>query len=353
MKEISYKNFSFQTHQNNWDNNKPNMCQFELTFKCDLHCKHCYSDCYNNPYYIKKELNTKEVKFILDKVYKAGVIWLCFTGGDPLAREDFLDIYSYAKNKGFIIIIFTNGYSMTKKIADYLQNIPPFVIEITLNAITKKTYEDISGVKDSFEKTMAGIDMVIKRKLPLKIKTQVTRQNIEELERIKGFVQGLGLRLRPSPMLHARLDGDISPSKLRITPQQALDIDNKFRPITDHPTANQDRKNKLFRCAIGTSDGFHVDPYGNMLPCSSIRKPVVNLLESNISKAHSELSSRVRMRNFVTNSKCRYCELRDLCRLCPGSALLETGNMESSIGYFCELAYLSKRHFSRSTKIKK
>jgi len=340
MKKLNYKDFSFRTHMLNWHRHKPNICQFELTFKCNLHCKHCYSDCYNNPYYIKKELNTKQVKFILDKIYKAGVIWLCFTGGDPLTREDFLDIYSYAKNKGFIITIFTNGYSMTKKITDYLENMPPFVIEITLNAITKKTYEYISGVGDSFEKIMAGIDMIMRRKLPLKIKTQVTRQNIKERERIKRFVQGLGLRFRPSPMLHARLDGDISPCKLRITPQQILDINKKFRPTANQPRENQDKKNRLFRCTIGTSDGFNIDPYGNMLTCQKIRKPAENLLESSISKARNKLYSRIRRINFVTSSKCRYCELRGLCRLCPGSALLETGNMESSIGYFCELAYL-------------
>ena len=328
----------------NWRRHKSNICQFELTFKCDLHCKHCYSDCYNNSYYTKKELNTKQVKFILNMLYKTSVIWLGLTGGDPFTRKDFLDIYSYAKNKGFIITIFTNGYSMTKKIADYLQDKPPFVVEITLNAITKKTYEATSGVGDSFEKTMAGIGMIVKRKIPLKIKTQVTKQNIEELEQVKEFVEGLGLKFRPYPMLHARLDGNIAPCKLRVTPQQILDIDNKFRPTADHPTANQHRKNRLFRCAIGTSDGFHVDPYGNMLPCSSIRKPVVNLLENSIAKAQHEVSLRIK--NFKTNSKCQYCKLRDLCRWCPGFALLETGSIESPIEYFCKLAHLTKKEFS-------
>ncbi|GAF88367.1 unnamed protein product, partial [marine sediment metagenome] len=117
MREIQYKTFSLRTHKINWLLKRPNVCQFELTFGCNLHCKHCYTDCYNKPAYLKKELKTREVKFILDKVYKAGVIWLCFTGGDPLTRKDFLDIYSDAKDKGFIITLFTNGYSMTEEIA--------------------------------------------------------------------------------------------------------------------------------------------------------------------------------------------------------------------------------------------
>ncbi|MFQ5868041.1 MAG: radical SAM protein, partial [bacterium] len=87
MREIQYKTFSLRTHKKNWLLKRPNVCQFELTFGCNLHCKHCYTDCYNKPDCLKKELKTGEVKFILDKVYKAGVIWLCFTGGDPLTRK--------------------------------------------------------------------------------------------------------------------------------------------------------------------------------------------------------------------------------------------------------------------------
>lgn len=47
MRVINYRNFSLRLHKNNWQKGKPNVCQFELTFGFGLHCKHCYSDCYN------------------------------------------------------------------------------------------------------------------------------------------------------------------------------------------------------------------------------------------------------------------------------------------------------------------
>ncbi|MFC1631823.1 hypothetical protein ACFL2I_04640, partial [Candidatus Omnitrophota bacterium] len=62
MKETPYKTFSWQTHKKNWRIKKPSACQFELTFKCGLHCNYCYSDCYNKPADIAKELGAKEVK---------------------------------------------------------------------------------------------------------------------------------------------------------------------------------------------------------------------------------------------------------------------------------------------------
>ena len=78
--------------------------QFELTHRCNLRCQHCYIVRNNK----KAELTYKEICRVIDEVRKEGCLWLCLTGGEPLLREDFLDIYSYAYKKGFIITIFTN-----------------------------------------------------------------------------------------------------------------------------------------------------------------------------------------------------------------------------------------------------
>ena len=351
MREIQYRTFSLRTHKINWLLKRPNVCQFELTFGCNLHCKHCYTDCYNKPAYLKKELKAKEIKFILDKVYKAGVIWLCFTGGDPLTRKDFLDIYSYARDKGFIITAFTNGYSMTEKIAKYFKKRPPFVIEMTLNAVTEELYEKISQVKDSFEKAMKGIDLILRENLPLKIKTQIIKDNLGEVPKIKKFIKGLGLKFRPSSDLHARLNGDLAPCNLRISPQEVLCLNGKRRlsdngcrllqKTEDTPRlrSGQGRqKTDLFRCAIGGGDGINLDPYGNMFLCNLIRKPAFNLLKVDIEYASNKLLSLVRNRKFVGNSKCKGCNLREFCRWCPGRAYLEAGNEEASIPYYCERA---------------
>ena len=71
-----------------------------------------------------------------------------FTGGEIFARRDFLDIYTYAKRKGFLITLFTNGTLITPRIADYLAAWRPFAIEITLYGRTKDTYERLTGIPD-------------------------------------------------------------------------------------------------------------------------------------------------------------------------------------------------------------
>lgn len=345
MRIIPYKDFSSKFHKKNWQNKKPNVCQFELTFGCGLHCKYCYSDCYNKARFIQRELDTREIKLILDKVYSQGMLWLCFTGGDPLTREDFLELYAYAKNKGFIITIFTNGYSMNKKIAEYLKDKSPFVIEITLNAVTEDLYERMSQVKGSFAKAMNGINLILKANLPLKIKTQVTKDNLRELPKIKKFVESLGLKFRPSVFLHSRLNGDLVPCNLRISPQEVLSLNgNKRAPIDDcellPQTAHRTPHTAFFRCAIGGGDGIYIDPYGNTFPCDCIRKSKINLLKEDVEEAQDKVLDWVRTRYFANNSKCQSCSIRNTCFNCPGKALLETGDLEGRVDWFCALAHL-------------
>ncbi len=292
------------------------------------------------------------MKSIINKMHRMGVVWLCFTGGDPLTRDDFLELYSYAKDKGFITTIFTNGYSMTPEIADYLVKRPPFVIELTLNGITQKTYEKMARVKGSYSKVMAGLEMLRKRNLPLKIKTMATRQNIEELSGIKQFLESRGLKFAPSTLLHAGLNGDITPCKLRLKPEEVIALDKMFslksmgEDSECPPTHNSGKKglreeNRLFRCAAGGSDGINVDPYGKMFMCSCLREPAISLLQArqpDIEKALFDTFPTIADRTFETSSKCRYCDIIDLCGLCPGKAYLETGSMEKPVEWFCELA---------------
>ena len=340
MRESRYRDFSLKTHKINQSMQRPNTCQFELTFGCGLHCKYCYTDCYNRPDYLKKELDTNQIKSALDKVYQAGAFWLCFTGGDPLTRPDFMDIYSYAREKGFIITLFTNAYSMNKEIAGYLKQRPPFVIEITLNALSQGLYEKISQVKGSFKKTMAGLKLILKQGLPLKIKTQIMKDNLKELPRIKKFISSLGLEFRPDFTLHARLNGDSAPCDLRISPRQARELNGSGRVGSSCPGALPAKANSrgdfLFHCAAG-GDDIHIDPCGNIFLCNLVRNPSFNIFKTDIAQALNKLYLLARESKFSADSECNNCSLRQFCDWCPGKAYLEAGDMQAPIEYYCEL----------------
>jgi len=344
MRTTCYKSFSLKFHKKNWQNKRPNLCQFELTFGCGLRCKHCYTDCYNKAGYIRRELNTKEVKLILDKIYDRGILWLCLTGGDPLIRPDFLELYAYAKNKGFIITVFTNAYSISRRTLDYLKNNSPFVIEVALNAVNEDLCEKITQVKGSFVKIMQGINLILKAGLSLKIKTLVTKDNLKELPRIKKFVESLGLKFRPSVLLHNRINGDSTPSNLRISPQEVLSLNGKRKLSLSDCDLSLDSELRaqsceLFRCAVTGGDGIHIDPCGNIVPCNCIREPKVNLLKEDLAEARKKVLDWVRTRYFSGNIKCQRCPIRSRCYNCPGKALLETGSLEGIVNWYCSLAH--------------
>jgi len=342
MHEAQYKNFSLRIHKRNWRLKRPNTCQFELTFGCQLHCRHCYTDCYNNKRYQQKELDTKKVKLLLDKLSASGVLWLFLTGGDPLSRNDFLEIYSHANNKGFLISVFTNGFSMTSEIIRYFMKKPPFVIEITLNAVTEKLYEKMSHVKGSFAKTMNGLQLIIGAGLQLRIKTDVTRDNLQEIDKIKRYVEALGITFTPNIDIHARLNGDLTPCSYRIMPFEALKIQGKAilgRPCNSE-IAFGESKTSLFRCAAGGRDGIYIDPFGNLTPCNLLRKPSFSLLDTEINDVLRNLSLLISRSEFITKSKCRDCVRRNTCRVCPGKAYLEKGDREVPVEYYCKMAEL-------------
>lgn len=355
IREIEYKDFSREFHKSNYLSQNINVCQFELTFACNLHCRHCYTDCFNRPDFIKKELNTSQIKNILDRVYKKGILWLCFTGGEPFMRSDFLEIYAYAKKKGFIITIFTNGTLLDKGKCDFLKEHKPFCVEVTLNGVTQKTYEAISGIGGSFHKAMRAIDMIIKHRIPLKIKAMLIQQNKNELKNIKDFAKTLGAQFSYSAEIFPRLNKDTGPCQLRLDPREIIEA---AKGLNNHPARKDIKSNarkfirpsdNLFRCAAGRDTVF-ISAYGEMLFCNTLRSPSVNLLSHTIDYGIKNVFANVIEKKFKTDSKCRRCRIFYLCHWCPAKAEFETGNKEEPLDFFCNLARLCHEEWLSPSK---
>ncbi|UCC95667.1 MAG: radical SAM protein [Candidatus Omnitrophota bacterium] len=336
-----YKHWSARFHADH--SKEPIAVQMELTYRCPLHCVHCYSGCYNNLEYAKKELATKDVKILMDKLYNAGCLWCAFTGGDPMARDDFLELYEYAKQKGFILTLMTNLVALTDEILEKMIEEPPFSIAMTLNGATRETYEKISQVKGSFKIVMSNIDKVLKAKLPLKIKTLLSRNNIHEIDRIKAFVESKGLKFYPTANIYARLNGDTTPCQYRLPIERfianGIDGEDECGNVVDHKLQTKKFKlqNRFFRCAIGNWQ-WHIDPYGELNICSFVREPAYSLLSGDAIEGITELADYIKNKRFSRHSECESCEIWYRCYSCPGKAKLEVGDEEAPVPYFCKLA---------------
>src|SRR5512135_320975 len=103
MDLLPYSEFSLGVHRRAAGKRIPLSGTIEATRRCNLHCVHCYN---NLPIEDRssrnRELTSADHRRILDEIAGAGCFWLLYTGGEIFAREDFPDVYRYAKSKGFI-----------------------------------------------------------------------------------------------------------------------------------------------------------------------------------------------------------------------------------------------------------
>ena len=131
-----------------WDKMKTKKGLFyfdlEITARCNCNCRHCYI---NLPAGDKKaqkeELSVEKIDAIAREAVDLGAIWCLITGGEPLLRKDFSEIYMSLKRKGLLVSVFTNATLITEKHADMFKVYPPRDIEVSVYGITKKTYEKI------------------------------------------------------------------------------------------------------------------------------------------------------------------------------------------------------------------
>jgi len=351
MKNISFANFYTKIKNRSY---LPLYGHIDLTYRCNLDCIHCYCKGSED---IDRELSTEEWKLIIDEIHKEGCIYLAFSGGEPFIKDDFLEIYSYAKRKGFIITIFTNGQHLPEDAIKYLIKLPPFSLEITLNGVTKKTYELVTRVSGSFEKVMKTIRLLKEEKIPLKLKSNCLIQNKNEVAKIKKFTdEFLG---RPSKrtyyfkydsMIYPRLNGDKKPCNYRLSVNELLKIKgqdkdfwNEFKKSfhCEYPILSR-KKDFLYQCNAWINQ-FFVDPYGGLKFCQFSNKFSIDLKTTPFKVGFFEVFPQLLRERFNTNSKCRDCHLRPICFYCPARAFLETGNEEGPVDYYCELAKSMER----------
>ena len=145
----------------------PLVCQWEVTCRCNLHCVMCYTDCFNRPEFVRQELTTGDILRIMDEMAEAGTLELCLTGGEPMMRPDFFQIYEHAVRRGFLVTVFTNGTLITEAAAERFAACRPHRIEISLHGMTADTFERVTQGPGSHRRCLDGIRLLLERHLPV------------------------------------------------------------------------------------------------------------------------------------------------------------------------------------------
>ncbi len=327
MQTRAYNKFWQQIHKSAKEKGSLLRVMFELTYRCNFKCRHCYVP---ESFREKRELKTKEVFSILDQLADIGCFYLGFTGGEPFMRKDIIQILCYAKKKGVEIIIYSNGSLIDEIIARELAQLKPNKVDITLPAMTEAAFEKITCSPGSYKKVFKAIGLLHKNKVNLGFKTCVLKENEAQIEDIQDFAESLGALHRLDTRLSPRLDGSKEPfryrgslkNKLQATGYrlQAIRKDN-FKECDLVATNQIPDSNNLFKCAVGVSQAA-INPFGELKMCLMIDFPKYKILKTSLKDAWQRLKGLVSSIKQDKNYKCDRCNLAPFCKWCPGRAWL-------------------------------
>jgi radical SAM protein with 4Fe4S-binding SPASM domain len=322
---------------------------FELTFRCNLRCVHCYitqADSLGKLPSGVQELSTAEVCGIIDQIVAEGCLFLLLTGGEPLLRSDFVEIYTYAKRKGLLLYLYTNGTLLTPELADFLGEWRPRHVEISLYGCTRETYERVTGVSGSYERCRRGIDLLVERGVPLHLKTMALTLNKHELPGMRAFAEDLGLDFRFDAEVHACVDGSRRPWNYRLSPEEVVELDmadprraKSWRELYERVPHDGHVSEALYACGAGLAS-FHIDACGQLTPCMSVRQSTYDIRRGSFGEGWRTYLKRVRCQEMPRDYRCARCAARAFCTSCPGRSFLETGDQRTPSNHACEVAHL-------------
>jgi MoaA/NifB/PqqE/SkfB family radical SAM enzyme len=257
---------------------------FELTDRCNLSCQMCYiRHPANNAARRQKELSASEWLALAQDAVDNGMVFLLLTGGEVFVRPDFFEIYSPLTRMGLILTLFTNGTLVTDRIAERLAEAPPGLTQITIYGATAATYEAVTGVPGSYARCCAGIEALLKQRIPFDLRTTITQQNFGELEAMRQMAHNWGLPFSGAWMLMQRRDGNPSNvDNCRLSAQDCVSLEAADRASADEwiETASRDlsaRSDSIFNCQAGRSM-FVANSVGEMNLCVNLSKPAARPL---------------------------------------------------------------------------
>ena len=159
-----------------------------------------------------------------------GAMWCLLTGGEPLLRDDFEDIYLGLKRQGLLVSVFTNACLVTPAHIDLFRKYPPSDIEVTVYGVTRETYERVTRRPGSFDRFMRGLNLLMDSGIRIRLKAMAIQSNLHEQNEIAEFCRARTKDYyRFDPLLHLRFDGDpVRNDEIRaerLTPEQIVALE--------------------------------------------------------------------------------------------------------------------------------
>ena len=345
---------------------------FELTVRCNLKCKMCLfrHDDSENTEIMAKEKTAGEWIDMARQVAELGTLKLLITGGEPMLRPDFCEIYEEIYKMGFIIELYTNATMITPKIKELLVKYPPHRIGVTLYGASPDTYKNVCGNADAYEKAIEGIKFLHTLPSKMDIRLTIIKDNEQDFEKMYDWIKDtfnneVACNLNKFVFKPVR-GGVCDVESCRLSPKENMELIirrtkklmEQFEKINNGRDVNVDINNiyyiinhsdeckdivkkdktSLYNCKAGMND-YTISWDGKLLGCQMLQDCWTYPFIDSFENAWLDYPSKVKLSRLnasIEAYKCDDCENSDLCSTCVATRMAETGESFGCPKYICD-----------------
>jgi radical SAM protein with 4Fe4S-binding SPASM domain len=320
---------------------------FEITERCNYACPHCYL-----PHDGHDELSTEEAFGVLDALADAGTLFLTITGGEIFLRRDFWEIAGHAKHREFVTRYFTNGFLVDEAKADRLAGLEPMAVEISLYGPDAATFETVTRVPGSFEKTTRAIRLLTERGVRVVAKSPVMSVNARRIEETHDLALSLGAKFTFDALISPMDGGEITPLSLRASAADlavVFEFEKRLREQSEPGPVAMPEGKALDEAPCNAGRGsVAISPRGDVYACVAIKQSAGNVRErpfAEIWNATGGVLGALRGITVATLRACSTCEDRPWCPRCAGVARHEDGALDAPSLEACRIAATKRAVF--------
>jgi len=319
----------------------PLSVHFDLTYRCNERCEHCYLDHDDHG-----EMSTVEIREVLRQLADAGVFFLTLSGGEALMRRDCFEIIEYARSLRFNVKLKTNAILIREKEARRLLALGVEQVQISVYSHRPEVHDAITKVPGSLERTLAAIRLLRSLGLRVTMANVLMRRNRGDSEGVRAIAQEVGAVYKLDPTITPMMDGDTSVLRHRVDARELSSFFHNPNLVGDvetfcaPPAPVDDSIREGLPCSAGHTSCY-ISPYGDLYPCVQFPLPCGNLRRQqflDIWRNSPQLAEGRSIRGKHL-STCSSCSHLGSCTRCPGLAYLE-GNMRGPSTVDCEKSFV-------------
>ncbi|MBI5845077.1 MAG: 12,18-didecarboxysiroheme deacetylase [Deltaproteobacteria bacterium] len=166
------------SHLLQFSEDKKPVVVWNMSRRCNLKCVHCYA--HATAQAGPEELTTAEGKALIDDLAAYGSPVMLFSGGEPVMREDLVELADHAVKRGMRAVISTNGTLIDKAKAKALKDVGLSYVGVSLDGM-REVHDRFRGVKGAFDEALTGIDNCREAGIKVGLRFTVNKRNASEV----------------------------------------------------------------------------------------------------------------------------------------------------------------------------